>query len=128
MYYIEALRSWHVYWRYLIVIAGLYLLAAVLTGLSPHVGTSDTRVYSAGGHAALVAFVCLLFASISGSSLSRHIDHLDFALTKPQSRTAFVARVFGVDVLGLTVFFITTTIAVLIFHIGLGLAHPLAFD
>ena len=25
MYYIEVLRTWHVFWRYLIVIAGIYL-------------------------------------------------------------------------------------------------------
>jgi hypothetical protein len=128
MYFIEALRTWHVLKRYLIVIIGLYLLAAVLTAMSPHFHRDDTTLYSAGGHFVGVAFICLLFASIAGLSLSRHLDHLDFALTKPRARAAFVASVFGVDVLGLTVFFIVTALAVLAFHVGLGYTHGLAFD
>jgi hypothetical protein len=131
MYYIEVLRTWRVLLRYLIVLAGLYLLAAAFYAIWPwpHLGSSgDTRTYSAGGHAVFVAFICLLFASISGSSLSRHLDHLDFALTKPRARAAFAATVLGVDVLGLGVFFITTTLAVLALHIVFGETHALAFD
>jgi|GEM_PF-2137058 len=138
MYYIEVLRTWRVLRRYLIVVAALYLFAVVLYGLAvaytmaggvEHYGRSgNVATYSAGGHAVLVAFICLLFASISGSSLSRHLDHLDFALTKPRSRAGFVASVLGIDVLGLGVFFITTTLAVLALHIAFGEAHSLAFD
>jgi hypothetical protein len=129
MYYIEVLRTWRVLLRYLIVAGGLYLLAAFLTALYPHVGTANGGTqYSAGGHAVGVAFICLLFASIAGSSLSRHFDHLDFALTKPRARNAFFATVFGIDVLGLTAFFLTTSLVVLAFHVGLGETHPLVFD
>jgi hypothetical protein len=131
MYYIEVLRTWRVLLRYFIVLAGLYLIAAGLYAIWPwsHVGSGDSgRTYSAGGHAAIVAFVCLLFASISGLSLSRHLDHLDFALTKPRARATFVATVLGVDALGLTVFFIATTIAFVAFHIALGEAHGVVFD
>jgi hypothetical protein len=61
MYYIEVLRTWRVFWRYLIVLAALYLLAAMLYGIWPwpHVGSSgDGKTYSAGGHAVIVAFIC----------------------------------------------------------------------
>lgn len=131
MYYIELLRTWRVLLRYLIVLVGLYVLAAGFYAIWPwpHLASSgDGRTYSAGGHAVIVAFICLLFASISGSSLSRHLDHLDFALTKPRARAAFVATVLGVDALGLTVFFITTVLAVLALHIVFGEVHALAFD
>ena len=103
MYYIEVMRMWRVFWRYLIVLAGLYLLTTFLYTFLPHGASRSegTALYSAGGHAALIAFVCLLFASVFGSSLSRHIDHLDFALTKPRTRSAFVASVLGIDALGL---------------------------
>jgi hypothetical protein len=129
MYYIELLRTKRVMLRYLIIAGGLYLIAAFLTALYPHVGTAGGgTLYSAGGHAAAVAFICLLFASVSGSSLSRHLDHLDFALTKPRARNAFFATVLGVDVLGLTAFFLITSLVVLAFHVGLGETHQLAFD
>lgn len=129
MYYIEVLRTWRILWRYLIVIAGVYLLVSLLYAILPHGGANygGTR-YSAGGHAVGVAFICLLFAAVAGSSLSRHLDHLDFALTKPRARTTFVATVLGIDVLGLSAFFIATTLAVLGLHIALGEAHSLAFD
>lgn len=129
MYYIELLRTWRVFRGYLIVLGGLCLLVVLLFGLFPHTGNSGGgRLFSAGGHAVGVAFICLLFASISGSSLSRHLDHLDFALTKPRARTAFVATVFGIDVLALTVFFFTTALAVLVLHVAAGETHSLAFD
>lgn len=130
MYYIEVMRTWRVFWRYLIVLAGLYLLTTFLYTILPHgVSQSErTAIYSAGGHAAIVAFVCLLFASVFGSSLSRHLDHLDFALTKPRARTAFVASVLGIDVLSLGVFFVATTIAVIGLHIAAGQAHGVVFD
>jgi hypothetical protein len=129
MYYIEVLRTWRVVRRYLIVLAGLYLLLAVLSAIVPHVGSGgDGRTYSVGGHAAFVAFICLLFASISGSSLSRHLDHLDFALTKPRARAAFVANVLGIDVLGLSVLFLVTSLAVTAAHIALGETHGIVFD
>src|SRR5450755_992762 len=128
MYYIEVLRTWRVLRIYLIILAGIYLFVATLFAIWPHGGISDDgRTYSAGGHAVIVGFICLLFASISGSSLSRHLDHLDFALTKPRARADFVATVLGIDVLGLSVFFITTTLALLAFHLGFGFAHPLAY-
>ena len=128
MYYIEVLRTTRVYWRYLIVAGILYLIAGFFIAIFPHGGPGDTTRYSAGGHAAGVAFICLIFASIAGSSLSRHLDHLDFALTKPRDRTAFAADIFGVDLIGLTVFFFTTALIVFVFHVGLGEDHPLAFD
>jgi hypothetical protein len=129
MYYIEVLRTWRVWWRSLVVVAGLLLLVAALTAIFPHGGGSGSGLeYSAGGHAVIVAFICLLFASISGSSLSRHLDHLDFALTKPRSRTAFVATLIGIDVLGLSVFFITTALAVAALHVAASETHSLAFD
>lgn len=129
MYYIEVLRTWRVFRGYLVVLAGLYLLTIVLYSLFPHTANSgDGTLYSAGGHAAVIAFICLLFGSISGSSLSRHLDHLDFALTKPRARTTFVATVFGIDVLALTVFFITTTLAVAALHVAVGETHSLVFD
>jgi hypothetical protein len=129
MYYIELLRTWRVFWRYLIVLAGLYVLASFLYTILPHVESSDAGVqYSVGGHAVLVAFVCLLFASIAGSSLGRHLDHLDFALTKPRARSVFAANVAGIDVLGLTVFFITTALWVIAIHVAAGITHGVVFD
>ncbi|HMD01752.1 MAG TPA: hypothetical protein VKG44_02185, partial [Candidatus Baltobacteraceae bacterium] len=107
----------------------LYLLGAVLFAIWPHSGGGgDGRLYSAGGHAVIVAFVCLLFASIFGASLSRHLEHLDFALTKPRSRASFVATVLGVDAAALGVFFITTTLALWALHIVFGETHGLVFD
>jgi hypothetical protein len=70
----------------------------------------------------------LFFASILGSSLSRHIDHLDFALTKPLARTAFAVNVLGIDAVGLGAFFIATTIWLVAFHIAAGVAHGVVFD
>ena len=129
MYYIEVLRTWRVFWRYLIVLAVLFLLVSVLYDILPHGKSDDAGVlYSAGGHAAIVAFICLLFASVFGSSLSRHLDHLDFALTKPRDRTAFVGSVLGIDVLSLFAFFIATTIAVIALHIASGQTHGVVFD
>jgi hypothetical protein len=129
MYYIELLRTWRVFWRYLIVLAGLLLLAAILNAIFQHVESSDAGVqYSVGGHAVIVAFICLLFASVAGSSLGRHFDHLDFALTKPRARTVFAANVAGIDVLGLTVFFITTAVWVIAIHVAAGIAHGVVFD
>jgi hypothetical protein len=129
MYYIEVLRTWRFFWRYIIVVVGLYLLLVTLATLLPsgH-GAATHGMFSVGGHAVLVAFVCLLFASIAGTSLSRHLDHLDFALTKPRSRATFVATVFGIDALGLAVFFIVTAIAFLALHIALGETHSIVFD
>src|ERR1700693_2741983 len=129
MYYIEVLRPWRVLRGYLIALAGFLLLVAAIFAIWPHAGgIDDGRLYSAGGHAVLVAFTCLLFASLSAWSLSRHLDHLDFALTKPRARAAFVATVLGVDVLGLSAFFVTTALALFALHIVAGVAHPLAFD
>jgi len=129
MYYIEYLRTRRVFWLYLIVLAGLYALVSFLSTLWPHVENPTAKIsYSAGGHAVLVAFICLLFASLAGSSLGRHFDHLDFALTKPRSRLEFAANVFGIDILGLVVFFITTTLWVAAIHVAAGLAHGLVFD
>jgi len=129
MYYIEYLRTRRVFWLYLIVLAALYVLVSFLSTLWPHVdSTKETVSYSAGGHAVLVAFICLMFASLAGSSLGRHFDHLDFALTKPRTRMEFAANVFGIDVLGLIVFFITTTIWVAAIHVAAGLTHGLVFD
>lgn len=129
MYYIEYLRTRRVFWRYLIVLAGLYLLASFLYAVLPHVENSDNGVqYSVGGHAVIVAFICLLFSSIAGSSLSRHLDHLDFALTKPLARTKFGANVLGIDALGLAVFFIVTTLWVIAIHVAAGITHGVVFD
>ena len=127
MYYIEVLRTWRAFWRYLIVLAGLLLLASFMGVIVQHVHTDAGRTYTAGGHAVLVAFICLLIASAAGSSLSRHMDHLDFALTKPRPRTAFIWSVLGVDLLGLTVFFIATTIWMVAIHVASGLAHGVTF-
>jgi len=129
MYYIEVLRTWRVLRGYLIVLAGLLVLVAAIFPIWPRAGSiDDGKLYSVGGHAVLVAFACLLFASIAGSSLSRHLDHLDFALTKPRARAAFVATVLGIDVLGLSAFFVTTSLALLALHIAAGVAHSLTFD
>lgn len=129
MYYIQVLQTWRLLRRYLIVLAGLYLLGAVLFGIFHHVGSSDAgKSYSVGGHAVIVAFICLLFASISGSSLSRHLDHLNFVLTKPRARAGFVASVLGVDVLSLSVFFITTTLALVALHVAIGETHGMVLD
>jgi len=127
MYYIEVLRTWRVWVRYLIVLAGLFLLGAIFFAWH-RVGSGDETRYSMGGHAVVVGFICLLFASISGLSLSRHLDHLDFALTKPRSRAAFAATILGIDVLGLTAFFITTAVAFWLFHVVLGETHGIVFD
>jgi hypothetical protein len=129
MYYIEVLRTWRVFRTYLFVLAGLYVFVAALFAIWPHGEPRDEgTLYSVGGHAVIVGFICLLFASIIGSSLSRHLDHLDFALTKPRSRADFVATVLGIDFLGLTVFFLTTALALAALHIGLGFIHGIAFD
>jgi hypothetical protein len=129
MYYIEFLRTRRVFFRYIIVLGSLFLLASFLSAVWPHIEPRDEGVkYSAGGHAAIVAFICLFFASILGSSLSRHIDHLDFALTKPLARTTFAVNVLGIDALGLGVFFIATTIWVIAFHIAAGVTHGIVFD
>lgn len=129
MYYIEMLRTWHVFQRYLIVLVGIVFFVATLMAIFPHPASSSAGIsYSAGGHAVGVAFICLLFASIAGLSLSRHLDHLDFALTKPRARTAFVASTFGIDVLGLIAFFTVTTLAFWALHIAASETHAIVFD
>jgi hypothetical protein len=129
MYHIEVLRTWRLYWRYLIVLAAIYVLVSIIAALSHYGPPTDLGIkYSAGGHAEIVAFVCLLIASILGSSLSRHRDHVDFAMTKPRSRSAFVANVFGVDSAGLVVIFLTTTVAFVALHIAVGETHSVIFD
>jgi hypothetical protein len=56
------------------------------------------------------------------------LDHLDFAMTKPRAREAFVANVMGVDVIGLTIFFVTSVLALALLHVAAGETHGIVLD